>query len=83
MNSAAVPNIENKIDWETVVAEQKLESPQTPSTEEAAPSQPERPLSDKQAGDDDDQPPAKSSPTKWSLGIFDEMLLWMKNCSNA
>ncbi|XP_044067343.1 ATPase family AAA domain-containing protein 3-like [Siniperca chuatsi] len=67
----AVSNIETKIDTETVVSEQseKLESQtsaasQTPSTEEAEPSQTEEPLSNKQSGDDDGKPQAKSSPTK-------------------
>uniref|UniRef100_A0A8C4H524 AAA+ ATPase domain-containing protein n=1 Tax=Dicentrarchus labrax TaxID=13489 RepID=A0A8C4H524_DICLA len=72
--SASVLNIETKVDTETVVSEQsgKLESPttekssasQTPMTEEAEPSQTEKPLSSKQSGDDNNKPPAKSSPTK-------------------
>ncbi|KAM9350307.1 ATPase family AAA domain-containing protein 3-like [Symphorus nematophorus] len=74
VSSATVPDIETKVDTETVVAEQseKLESPttekpaaaQTPSTEEAEPSPTEKPLSNKQSGDDNNKPPAKSSPTK-------------------
>ncbi|XP_070824622.1 ATPase family AAA domain-containing protein 3-like [Chaetodon trifascialis] len=72
-NSAAVPNIETEVDTETVVSDQseKLESQtteksaasQTPSTEEAEQSQTEKPLSNKQTGDDD-KPPATPSPTQ-------------------
>ncbi|XP_032377199.1 uncharacterized protein LOC116692788 [Etheostoma spectabile] len=72
MNSAAVPNIETKVDSETVASEQseKLESPttaksaQTPSTGEAEPSHTEKPLSNNQSGDENEKPQAKPKPTK-------------------
>jgi len=64
----AVPNIETKVDAETVVSEpsEKLESPtteksadpQTPGAEGAEPGPTEKPLSKKQSGDD------KPGPTK-------------------
>ncbi|XP_038579206.1 ATPase family AAA domain-containing protein 3-like [Micropterus salmoides] len=69
MNPVAVPNIETKVDTETVLSKQseKLESPgsaayQAPSVEEAEPSQTEKLPSSKQSGDDNDKPEAKSSP---------------------
>ncbi|XP_042347793.1 ATPase family AAA domain-containing protein 3-A-like [Plectropomus leopardus] len=72
--SASLPNIETKLDAETVVPEQseKVESPatekssasQTPSTEEAESSHTDKPLSDKQSGDDSDKPQAKPHPKK-------------------
>ncbi|XP_054465076.1 ATPase family AAA domain-containing protein 3-like [Anoplopoma fimbria] len=67
-DSAAVPNVETKVDPEQ---SEKLESPtteksaasQTPSAEEAEPSKAEEPVS-KQSGDDDDKTKAKPSPKK-------------------
>uniref|UniRef100_UPI0037E96EE4 A-kinase anchor protein 12-like n=1 Tax=Semicossyphus pulcher TaxID=241346 RepID=UPI0037E96EE4 len=71
-SSAAVPSQEAKVDTEAVVSDQseKVEGPitekstssQTPSTEEAEPSPTEKPLSNKQSGDDSEKPQAK--PTK-------------------
>ncbi|XP_034732430.1 ATPase family AAA domain-containing protein 3-like [Etheostoma cragini] len=71
-SSAAVPNVETKVDSETVVSEQseKLGSPttaksvQTPSTGEAEPSQTEKSLSNNQSGDENLKPQAKPRPTK-------------------
>ncbi|XP_068588898.1 ATPase family AAA domain-containing protein 3-like [Cebidichthys violaceus] len=70
-DSAAVPNIETKVVTETVVSE-KLESPTTeksaasltPSTEGAEPGPTEKPLSNKQSGDDNDKAQTKPTPKK-------------------
>ncbi|KAK9515667.1 hypothetical protein VZT92_026294 [Zoarces viviparus] len=70
-DSAAVPNMETKVDTETFVSE-KLESPttekaaasQTPGTEGAEPGPTEKPLSNKQSGDDNDKAQTKPRPKK-------------------
>ncbi|XP_031724713.1 uncharacterized protein LOC116395186 [Anarrhichthys ocellatus] len=70
-DTAAVPDMETKVDTETFVSE-KLERPtteksaasQTPGTEGAEPGPTEKPLSNKQSGDDNDKAQTKPSPKK-------------------